>query len=319
MFSISPSTVRKCLQAMTLSLVLALSTLVLGNRVSADEQPSYATPQAAVQALVDALHSEDPAPAVVTILGPDGGDIVDSGDPVDDEARRARFLAAYDEAHQIEQDGDAKATLVIGKDEFPFPIPIVAENGKWHWDTAAGVDEILTRRIGENELSAIEVMRVYVAAQLEYAETERDGKGIQYARRLMSNKGRKDGLYWPTGEGEKHSPIGPLIAEAQSEGYKRRVDGEDQHPAYHGYVYRMLYAQGANAADGARDYVVNDRMIGGFALIATPAEYGKSGVMTFIVNQDGIVYEKDLGPATAAEAERIKLFDPDASWRKVDE
>lgn len=318
MFSIARPTVWKSVQRSTLAVLVAFSTLSSSDRAFADEQPSFATPQEAVQALIGALRSEDPVSRTADILGPAGEEIVDSGDPIDDEARRTRFLAAYDEAHQIEQEGDAKVALVIGKDEFPFPIPIVAQNGKWRWDTAAGVDEILTRRIGENELSAIEVMRVYVAAQLEYAEKERDGKGIQYARRLMSSTGRKDGLYWPASEGEDQSPIGPLIAKAQREGYKRRPDGEDLQPAYHGYVYRMLFAQGPNASEGARDYVVNGRMIGGFALIATPADYGNSGVMTFIVNQDGIVYEKDLGPETASEARSIKLFDPGASWRKID-
>lgn len=318
MFSIVRATVWKCARCSTLAVLVVLSTLSSGDRAFADEQPTFATPQEAVQALIGALRSEDPVSRTADILGPAGEEIVDSGDPIDDEARRTRFLAAYDEAHQIEPEGDAQVTLVIGKDEFPFPIPIVAQDGKWRWDTPAGVDEILTRRIGENELSAIEVMRVYVAAQLEYAERERDGKGIQYARRLMSSRGRKDGLYWPSDEGGEPSPIGPLIAEAQREGYKRRADGESQPAAYHGYVYRMLYAQGPNAAGGSHDYVVNGRMIGGFALIATPADYGNSGVMTFIVNQDGIVYEKDLGPDTATEARSIKRFDPDASWRKID-
>ena len=315
----SPSIARKCLRYTMLSFVVALSTFFFGTQATADEQLAFATPAEAVQALIDALRSESPAAAVIKILGPDADDIVDSGDPVDDEARRSRFLVAYDEGHQIEQDGDAKATLVIGKDEFPFPIPIVSGNGKWHWDTAAGVDEILTRRIGENELSAIEVMRAYVAAQLEYADKERDGKGVQFARRLLSSEGRRDGLYWPSNAGEEQSPIGPLIAEAQREGYKRRADGEGQPPAYHGYVYNMLFAQGANAAEGAREYIVNDRMIGGFALIATPADYGNSGVMTFIVNQDGIVYEKDLGPDTASEAQKITSFDPDSGWQKIAE
>jgi hypothetical protein len=278
---------------------------------------TYSTAEDAVAGLVAAVRSEDSAADIVKVLGSEGEDIATSGDPVDDEARRERFLTAFDEAHKIDQQEPEKFVLVIGKDEYPFPIPITSKDGKWFWDTGAGINEILTRRIGENELNTIQVMRTYVAAQLEYAEKERDGKGIQYARRLMSREGRKDGLYWAAAEGEEVSPIGPLIAKAQSEGYKAKSSGEGQ-PAYHGYIFRMLYGQSRNAADGARDYIVNDRMIGGFALIATPADYGNSGIMTFIVNHDGDVYEQDLGLDTPTAARRIKLFDPDSKWKKVD-
>ncbi len=188
-------------------------------------------------------------------------------------------------------------------------------NGKWRWDADAGLDEILTRQIGENELAAIEVMRAYVDAQQEYASMPRDGSGNQYARRLLSRDGRKDGLYWPASDDSDVSPFGPLIAKAQRQGYKRtKSEGT---PAYHGYDYRILHAQGPNAVGGGRDYIVNDGMIGGFALIATPADYASSGVMTFIVNQDGDVFQKDLGPDTALRAARIKTFDPDSTWGKV--
>lgn len=285
--------------------------------VSAQDAATFKTPDDAVTAFVDAIRSDDPGEALVSVLGAEGRDIAISGDEVADAARRARFIEAFNEAHVLQAEGDAKSTLVIGKDEFPFPIPLVKVGDQWTWDVAAGVDQILTRRIGENEMSAIEVMRAYVAAQLEYAEMPRDGRGIQYARRLMSREGRKDGLYWETSEGEPASPIGPLVAKAQSEGYKGRAKREDGQTSYHGYVYRMLYGQGPAAADGSRDYIVNDRMIGGFALIATPADYGNSGVMTFIVNQDGVVYQKDLGPETASEAARIRLFNPDKAWTKV--
>lgn len=280
-------------------------------------QEAFSTADEAAKALVDAVRSDDPQDAIVKVLGAEGRDVASSGDEVDDEARRARFLSAYDENHSLQADGDSKMTLVIGKDEYPFPIPIVQANGKWQWDTKSGLDQLLTRRIGENELSAIEVLRTYVAAQFEYAERPRDGKGIQYARRLMSRDDRKDGLYWEAAEGEPQSPIGPLIAKAQLEGYKGKAKREDGQAGYHGYVYRMLYGQGKSAADGARDYILNDRMIGGFALIATPADYGNSGVMTFIVNQDGVVYEKDLGPESTNAAAKIRSFDPDSSWRKV--
>ena len=279
-----------------------------------DDQASYATPEAAVTGLVEAARSEDLAKALTSVLGAEGADIATSGDPVADAARRTKFLRAFDESHAIEQDGAAKATLIVGSEEFPFPIPLILENGNWRWDTAQGIDEILTRRIGENELDTIKVMRGYVAAQFEYAEQDRDGKGAQYARRLMSREGHKDGLYWPVSDGEEPSPIGPLVAEAQSKGYSGTGSGS----AYNGYVFRILNGQGKAASDGARDYVFADRMIGGFALIATPAEYANSGVMTFIVNQDGIVFEKDLGPDSRALAADIKLFDPDPSWKAVE-
>ena len=287
-----------------------------GNVQAAAAQATYASPDEAVNALIDAVRSENRTEAITKVLGPDGADLANSGDPVADEARRAKFIASFDEAHKIEQAEPAKSVLLVGNDEFPFPIPLVQAGGTWHWDTAAGFDEILTRRVGENELAAIEVMRAYVVAQNEYAEREHNGAGIQYARRLMSREGRKDGLYWPAAGADDVSPLGPLVAQAQREGYKRGRSGEGQ-PAYHGYVYRMLYGQGRNAEGGARDYIVNGRMIGGFALIATPAEYGDSGVMTFVVNQEGDVFQKDLGPKSAEAAARIELFDPDSSWSKV--
>lgn len=279
------------------------------------KQATYKTQQEAVEALVAAVRAENPSAAIVDVLGPEGEEIAASGDPVADEIRRTRFLEAFQQKHSVQPADPTTAVLIVGQDEFPFPVPLVTANGKWRWDTPKGLEEVLNRRIGENELATIEVMRGYVAAQLEYADEERDGKGIQYARRLVSSKGRKDGLYWPVEEGESPSPIGPLIAEAQSKGYS----GAGTRAAYNGYVFRMLYGQGANAADGARDYIVNDRMIGGFALIARPAEYDNSGVMTFIVNNDGVVYEKDLGPDTEKAAATIKLFDPDPSWKKIEQ
>ncbi|MCU0954507.1 MAG: DUF2950 domain-containing protein [Hyphomicrobium sp.] len=308
---INPSTFGKFLTTLLLIMVAVAPA-------RAQEAATYKSPDDAVTAFVDALRADNPGDALVSVLGVDGQDIASSGDDVADAARRARFIEAFNEAHSLQADGDSKSTLVIGKDEFPFPIPLVKDGDQWKWDVAAGVDQILTRRIGENEISAIEVMRAYVAAQLEYAEQPRDGRGIQYARRLMSREGRKDGLYWETAEGEPDSPIGPLVAKAQSEGYKGRAKRDDGQTSYHGYLYRMLYGQGPSATDGARDYIVNDRMIGGFGLIATPADYGNSGVMTFIVNQDGVVYQKDLGPDTAAEAARIRLFNPDKTWTKVE-
>lgn len=295
-----------------LTLAIALVQPALGQTPT-----TFGSPEAAVAAFVEAVKSGQPAEALVTVLGPAGRDLAISGDPIDDEARRARFLSSFEEGHSLQAEGNDRVKLVISKDEYPFPIPIVKTGETWQWDVDAGLDEILTRRIGENELAAIEVMWSYVAAQREYAEQPRDGKGIQYARRLMSREGRKDGLYWEVTEGEPESPIGPLIAKAQREGYVGNSKRSDGQRAYHGYVYRMLYGQGRNAADGPRDYILNDRMIGGFALIAVPLDYGNSGVMTFIVNQDGDVFQKDLGPDTTEAAARIKLFDPDGSWQKV--
>jgi hypothetical protein len=293
---------------------LAVALLAGSTAYAEEEQITYASAEEAVAGLVAAVRSDEPVEAIVKVLGPDGEEIAASGDAVADAARLARFLAAFEESHQVQMEDASRAILVIGKEEFPFPIPIVAEKGKWRWDTDQGLEEILTRRIGENELATIEAMLAYVAAQLEYAEKERDGKGIHYARRLMSSEGRKDGLYWPVSEGEDPSPIGPLIAEAQGKGYKVTGSGTP----FNGYVFRMLYSQGKHASGGALDYMINDRMIGGFALIATPVEYENSGVMTFIVNQDGVVYEKDLGPKGSQAAAAIKQFDPDPSWKKVE-
>ncbi len=281
---------------------------------AAAKQATYNSPQEAVDALVAAARTGNMAD-IAAALGPEGREVASSGDPVADAAARERFVTAFEEKHEINQSGDTRATLVLGNDDFPFPIPIVQEAGAWRFDTAAGKEEILDRRIGENELAAIEVLHAYVDAQREYAETDRDGKGPQYARRLLSSEGKTDGLYWPTAEGEPESPFGPLVAEARAEGYKRREGGPTP---YHGYLFRILSRQGGDAAGGAQDYVVGGRMIGGFALIATPAEYGNSGVMTFIVNHDGAVFQKDLGPETSRLAANVTAFNPDATWRKVD-
>lgn len=276
-------------------------------------QKSFGSPEEAAAALIEAVRAEGDK-ALIEVLGPKAAGIVNSGDPVADAARRTKFAAAYEARNKIEKEGDAKAILVIGPEDYPFPIPLVAADSKWRWDTAAGADEILTRRIGENELAAIEVVRAYVDAQREYAEADRDGDGVHYASRLLSRDGRKDGLHWPAaGEGDQ-SPLGPLVASAQDQGYRSGAAAS----AFHGYRYRMLYRQGSHAEGGARNYLVKDRMIGGFGLIATPADYGNSGVMTFIVNDDGVVFQKDFGPNTTKLAAKISAFDPDATWTKVE-
>jgi hypothetical protein len=252
--------------------------------------------------------------AILTVLGPDGADIVSSGDAVADKATREEFVAAYDAKHQVTMEGDDKATLIVGNEDFPLPIPLVRKDGSWRFDTAAGREEILYRRIGRNELNAIQAALAYVDAQQEYAEKGVAGPGV-YARRLVSRPGQKDGLYWPAQSGEEESPLGELAAAAAAKGY--RAD-QDRRP-YHGYYYKILTRQGDRAPGGALDYVVNGKMIGGFALVAYPAEYGNSGVMTFLVNHQGIVYQKNLGPDTARIAERMRSFNPDTTWQRVDD
>ena len=282
--------------------------------IPAFAQHAYATPDDAVGALVDFAKTGDQRAALV-IFGPSGEDIVSSGDKVADDALRAKFLNWYDAKHQIRADSADKATLIVGEEDFPFPVPLVRKGGKWMFDTGAGLEEILDRRIGQNELDAMETCLAYTDAQEEYASKDRTGAGAGvYAQRFVSDPGKKNGLYWPTANGEEESPLGGLFAEASQEGY--HVGGG--RAPYHGYYYKILTKQGPNAPGGAVDYVVNGQMIGGYGLVAYPAEYRNSGVMTFIVNFDGDIYQKDLGPNTAALAERISSFDPDASWKKVE-
>jgi hypothetical protein len=249
------------------------------------------------------------------MLGPEGAKLIHSGDPVADRHGRTRFIAAYDEAHKLELDGDSKAILIVGTDQWPLPIPLVREHARWRFDTKAGADEILNRRIGRNELSVIEVCRAYVAAQREYA-AKRLGSGgsPEYAQHFMSTIGQRDGLYWPVKAGEEESPLGPLIARARAAGYRPGTPHVKPRP-YYGYYFRILTQQGQIAPGGARKYIVNGHMTGGFALIAYPATYADSGIMTFIVNQDGIVYQKNLGPATTHIAQQITQYDPDLSWQ----
>jgi Protein of unknown function (DUF2950) len=294
---------------------LLLSAALLGWVVTpAFAQELFNTPVAAVDALVSAARSGD-AKAIVAVLGSDGNAVVSSGDPVADSNMRQKFVAAYDAKHTIESEGDGTQTLIIGDDHWPFPIPLVNKAGEWQFDTGAGLDEILRRRVGRNELSAIQVARAYVQAQNEYAELDPTGLGRGvYAQRIVSHPGKKDGLYWPTAEGQPPSPLGELAAQASAEGYKA---GKGPIP-YHGYYYRILTRQGAGAPGGAYDYLVKGKMRGGFALLAFPAEYGNSGIMTFMVNHDGTVFEKDLGPKTAKLARKIEAFAPDQTWTTVD-
>ncbi|HYC25352.1 MAG TPA: DUF2950 domain-containing protein [Roseiarcus sp.] len=291
---------------------LASTILALSAPSAALAQQKYPTVEAAVDALVATAKSGDEKAALV-VLGPNGEDIISSGDKVSDDAVRARFVKSYDAKHEIKTEGD-KATLIIGENDYPFPIPLVRRAGKWSFDTDAGRIEILARRIGHNELDAIQTALAYVDAQEDYASKDRGaGLGV-YAQHFLSEPGKKNGLYWATAQGEEESPLGELFAEATQEGY----GGGGGRAPYHGYYYRILTKQGPHATGGAVDYVVNGKMIGGFGLVAYPAEYRNSGVVTFIVNHSGQLFQKDLGPDTANIAENIAAFDPDKSWKKVD-
>ncbi|MGH8701740.1 MAG: DUF2950 domain-containing protein [Burkholderiales bacterium] len=300
------------LAAVALSWMLGCATPA----VAADtKQKLFATPEDAVKELVVAIRSHD-TKAMQAILGPGSREIVQSGDSVADKAGRERLVKAYDDANKLEKSGDAKAVLSVGKDGWPFPIPVVKDAAGWRFDAKAGKEEVLNRRIGRNELSVIQVVQAVVDAQREYYLRNPQGdKLLQYAQKIASTQGKRDGLYFPTKSGETPSPLGPLVAGAKAEGYSK---GEGGKPiAYHGYHYRILKGQGPVAPGGAYDYVAQGRMIGGFALVAWPASYGNSGVMTFIVNHDGIVYEKDLGPDTAAAAQEITRFNPDKTWKRL--
>lgn len=279
------------------------------------EQQVFASPEEAVDALVAAARAERPAD-LLKVFGPEGKAIVNSGDPAADKAGRARFVAGYDKRHKIVKEGDNKAVLVLREDDWPMPIPIVKQANAWRFDTAAGKQEILDRRIGRNELGAIEVCRAIVDAQREYATKDLAGTGLlEFAQRFVSRPGKHDGLYWETAADAASSPLGPLVAGAQPQG-DVAVGERRRRAPYHGYYYRMLKRQGANAPGGAHDYVANGHMIGGFAVVAYPAQYGASGIMSFIVNHEGVVYEKNLGPDSTAIARDMEDFDPDASWKK---
>ncbi len=272
------------------------------------QQPSFASPESAIEALVAAARANRTS-ELTRLLGPDGKKLVTSGDPVADKTGRAKFVVEYQKHHEIKRTDDATATLIVGDEQWPLPIPVVREaGGRWRFDAKAGASEILARRIGRNELSAIEVCRAYADAQREYASKDRDGDGLlEYAQKFTSSKGKHDGLYWPVKPGEPESPVGALVASAHAEGYKRQP--------YHGYYYKILKAQGKDAPGGAYSYMAKGRIIGGFALVAFPAEYGNSGIMTFVISHEGVVYQKNLGPKTASIARAMTTFNPDATWK----
>ena len=275
---------------------------------------TFASPEEAGKALQAAMKSGD-WKQIYAVLGPGSGKLIYTGDKVADNATRTMFVAAYDKSAKFDREGDAKVTLLLGENGYPFPFPLVKGAKGWTFDSRAGAEEIVNRRVGENELAAIQVCLAYVDAQREYATKDRDNNGLlEYAQKLVSTPGKQDGLYWPTKEGDPPSPFGPIATRAAGEGYGF-VAGVPQ--AYHGYHYRILSAQGQFAKGGAYDYYVKGKMIGGFAMIASPARWGVSGVMSFICNHDGVVYEKNLGRDTPAAAKAITRFDPDPSWQKV--
>jgi len=294
-------------------LLAACLTLTFALSAECNAQKRFKTPTEATEVLADAAKAGD-VNGLIAILGREGRDIVISGDPVADKTAVEKFATSYNNKHQVVFEGDKKAVLVIGERDWPFPIPVVREGDAWKFDAAAGREEILVRRIGRNELNTIQVCRAYVDAQNEYASLNPQGLGNGiYAQRIISSPGKKDGLYWPTEPGEPPSPLGELVAAAASQGY-----GVGKGPIpYHGYYFRILTEQGASAPGGEVDYVVRGKMIGGFALVAYPAEYRNSGVMTFVVNHTGDVFQKDLGWNTSHIASRITEFNPDQTWRKV--
>jgi hypothetical protein len=301
---------------MATSIVLGLVlTLALSSFAGGVKQQHFPSPEAAAPARVEAVKAGDKT-AMLAVLGPDARRLISSGDEIADRTSRERFVRSYEEAHRLVSVGDAQVTLLVGAHDWPSPIPLVHEATGWRFDTARGKEEILNRRIGRNELSAIQVCLAYVDAQREYAMTQGNRDGMhEYATKLVSTPGKRDGLYWPMKEGHPLSPLGPLAEKAKEEGYGQTKNAA--HEPYHGYFYKVLTSQGRDAPDGAYDYVVHGKMIGGFALVAYPARWGASGVMTLIVSHDGVVYEKNLGKATVAIASRMTHFNPDSSWSKT--
>lgn len=300
----------------SLAVACAVTALILLLPGALRAQPSapkaFATAQQAVDALIAANKDNDVA-ALEQILGANASTLISSGDETQDKNDRARFVESYDAHHRLAAAGAGKMTLLVGKNEWPLPIPLVQKEGTWSFDSAEGVKELLYRRIGANELGAIKVCRALYQAQLDYAATGHDGNapGV-YAQRFRSEAGKQNGLYWPVAEGEPESPAGPLVADAEAAGYEQGT----RHP-FHGYYYRILKGQGAHARGGAQDYVVDGKMTAGFAILAYPVEYGASGVMSFLVSRHGTVFQKDLGGATTDTARAMTVFDADSSWTRL--
>ena len=276
---------------------------------------AFATPQDAVSALDQAVNTTNRA-AFRELLGPDSEELVNP-DSVQGAQEMAAFASAFNASNRLVRESEAKMVLEVGMNAWPFPIPLVKVASGWQFDAAAGIEELLNRRIGRNELEALRSMRACVEAQREYASRDRDGDEVlEYAQRIASSPGQMDGLYWPPELNGEISPLGPLIADAQGEGYFKGARERDAGPQpFHGYLFKLLTRQGKHAPGGKYDYIINDNMIGGFALVAWPASYGDSGVMTFIVNQQGRVYQQDLGESTTKRVQKMRAYDPDPLWQ----
>ena len=303
------------LRASLLLGALALSFAGVGVGWAQNAQRTFDTPEAGVTALIDAARKGDQA-ALQSILGPGSREVISSGDPVADASARDDFLMAYDEKSNLVAVNDNTRTLQVGNTDWPLPIPLVRQGSNWRFDTDAGRDEIINRRIGRNELNAIEASMAFVDAEQDYASEDRNGDNIlEYAQRFISTPGMKDGLYWPTQPDEEDSPLGPLFEEATAAGY--RLGTTPGGSAYYGYHYKILTSQGPDAKGGAYEYIINGRMIAGVGMVAYPAQYGVSGITTFIVNHDGVVFQKDLGADTAMIASAMTVFNPDSTWQPV--
>jgi hypothetical protein len=295
-------------------LALLASVMTLAGQTAT--QRTFGAPEEAVKALVDTAKKGD-LEALLAIFGPEGRELFASSDPATARMNRQVFTVAVSEKWHLEDAADGRKTLVIGNEDWPFPVPLVKGADGWRFDTEAGKEEVLARRIGRNELQAIATSRAYVTAQQRYAQQGHDGKpaGV-HATKFRSDPGKEDGLYWPVARGQKRSPLGDAVAEAAQEGRAPSADRTQPTPL-HGYFFKILTAQGAAASGGARSYIVKGEMSGGFALVAWPADYDETGVMTFIVNQDGTVRERDLGPQTDSIARKMTAYNPDAPWRPV--
>jgi len=303
--------------AVPLTLTAFCTGVLAAEKAKKSVQETFASPEEAAKALVASVSADD-VKRLLAILGPEGAPLISSGDEVADREGRQKFVRMFEEKNVVVREGEDKAVIEVGNGAWPLPIPVVKEGESWRFDTKQGAEEIIDRRIGKNELSAIQVSLAYFDAQREYAAKDRDGDGLlEYAQKFVSEPGKRDGLYWESKEGEEASPLGPFAAQARKEGYTRKKGGNQPTP-YHGYFYKILKAQGKHAPGGAYSYEVKGSMIGGFALVAYPASYGVSGIMTFLVNHDGTVYEKDLGKNTEALAQAMTSFDPDETWKRIE-
>jgi hypothetical protein len=303
--------------AITLAVIMFILIFSCPAFAKAPRQKTFGSPEEAFTAMVKAMKGQD-AEELVAIFGPGSKKLVFSGDDLADKAVRDNFVKAYEEKNRIETIDGNKTILHVGNNDWPLPIPLIKNGNVWRFDTKAGKEEILQRRIGRNELSAIKTCQAYVDAQLEYAAGDYDGDGLfEYAQKFVSAPGKKDGLFWETKEGEPQSPLGALIAVAAGEGYLAK-EGKNKAVPFHGYYFKIIKEQGKDAPGGAYSYLANGKMIGGFALAAYPAQYGNSGVMTFIVNKEGLVYQRNLGRNTAKIVQAMKAYNPDQTWKKAE-